>query len=216
MTKLAPSLLAADFSNLNEQLSQISKADMLHLDVMDGNFVPNISFGSEIIKDLRNVSELIFDTHLMISEPGRYIKAFADAGSDIITFHEEATNHSHRVMQKIKKTGCKAGISLNPNTPLHNIEYLVPQLDLILIMSVNPGFGGQEFISIIKEKISQTRDLIEKNNSSAQIAVDGGIKLDNVESIIEAGADIIVAGSAIFGSDRPEIAVKKFKERMRV
>lgn len=214
MAKLAPSLLAADFSCLGEQISQISGADMLHLDIMDGNFVPNITFGPEIIKDIRKDSDLTFDSHLMISDPARYIDAFAEAGSDIITFHVEATDHSHRVIQKIKNNECGAGIALNPNTPLTNIEYLLPQLDLILIMSVNPGFGGQKFIPIMRNKIARTKDLLEKHDSSAQIAVDGGIKPDNVNSIIRAGADIIVAGSAILGRENPETAVKRFKKKM--
>ncbi len=214
MAKLAPSLLAADFTKLKDQVSQISGADMLHLDVMDGNFVPNISFGPDIISDIRTISDLIFDTHLMISNPAKYIDTFAEAGSDIITFHEEATNHSHRVIQKIKNANCQAGISLNPNTPLTNIEYLIPELDLILIMSVNPGFGGQKFIPVIKDKITRTKGLLEKYDSSASIAVDGGINQENVNSIIRAGADIIVAGSAIFGSDDPKSAVEEFKTAM--
>ncbi len=215
MTKLAPSLLAADFSRLDEQLEQISSADMLHLDIMDGNFVPNISFGPVVIESIRDKTELEFDTHLMIENPGDYIDDFVRAGSDCITFHVEATEHSHRVLQKIKSAGIKAGISLNPGTPLNNIEYILPDLDLILIMTVNPGFGGQDFIPIMEKKISQTKEMLEKSGSQAPIAVDGGLKPDNVHSVIEAGADIIVAGSAVLGQDDPASAVDEFRARFR-
>ncbi len=215
MTKLAPSLLAADFSRLEEQLEKISSADMLHLDIMDGNFVPNISFGPLVIESIRDKTELEFDTHLMIENPGDYIDDFVRAGSDCITFHVEATEHSHRVLQKIKSAGVKAGISLNPGTPLNNIEYILPDLDLILIMTVNPGFGGQDFIPIMEKKISKTEEILKKNGSQAHIAVDGGLKPDNVHRVIEAGADIIVAGSAVLGQDDPAAAVREFRARFR-
>ncbi len=212
MIKVAPSLLASDFSKLAEEVKTIENADMLHLDVMDGHFVPNLTFGPGLISALRDKTELAFDTHLMISNPEDYIEDYAEAGSDYITFHIEATDHSHRLVQRIKDAGCKAGVSLNPGTSLEDIKFIIPDLDLVLIMSVNPGFGGQKYIPQITEKISDLNKMINNiGDKKAEIAVDGGIKLHNVNEIIKAGADIIIAGSAIFGSENRNAIIEKFK-----
>lgn len=199
MKFLSPSIMTADFTNLSNDIDQIVKAGVtnLHLDVMDGNFVPNISFGPKIISDLKNkYSEMVFDAHLMVKNPENLIKNFADAGCDYITIHPESTIHIHRQLQLIKSLGKKSGISLNPSTPLDVLDYILDDVDLILIMSVNPGFGGQNFIPSIKEKIKKTKELIKDKNIILQ--VDGGIKLDNIESILKAGATSVVVGSAIF------------------
>ena len=211
MIKVAPSLLASDFTRLAEEVKTIENADMLHLDIMDGHFVPNLTFGPGLISALRDKTNLVFDTHLMISNPEDYIEEYAEAGSDYITFHIEATNHSHRLVQRIKEAGCKAGVSLNPGTSLKDIELILPDLDMVLIMSVNPGYGGQKYISQITEKISKLNDMIKEVNNNVEIAVDGGIKLHNVREVINAGADIIIAGSAIFGSENPYETVEKFR-----
>ena len=213
MAKIAPSILSADFSKLGEEIALIEKggADYVHLDVMDGHFVPNITFGAPVIKKLRSVTDLTFDAHLMIENPERYIEDFVDAGVDIITVHEEATVHLHRLIQQIKGLGVKAAVSLNPATPLENIEYVLEDLDMVLIMSVNPGFGGQSFIPQCKEKIRTLKKMIDDKNLDVEIQVDGGVKLDNVKEIIDCGADIIVAGSAIFGEEDVVEATRKFK-----
>lgn len=211
MIKVAPSLLASDFSELAEEVKTIENADMLHLDIMDGHFVPNLTFGPGLISALRAKTELAFDTHLMISNPEDYIEDYAEAGSDYITFHIEATDHSHRLIQRIKEAGCKAGVSLNPGTSLEDIKFILPDLDLVLIMSVNPGFGGQKYIPQITEKINELNNMIKKLDNNVEIAVDGGIKLYNVNEVITAGADIIIAGSAIFGSDNRHDVIEQFK-----
>lgn len=213
MSMLAPSLLSADFSNLREEIEKIERggADYLHLDVMDGIYVPNITFGAPVIKKLRNISKLPFDTHLMIDRPERFIKDFVDAGVDILTVHSEATIHLHRTIQEIKSYGIKAGVSLNPATPLDNLKYILDDIDLILIMSVNPGFGGQSFIPVIKEKIKETRKMIDENNPNIILEVDGGIKLDSAKEIKDLGVDLMVVGSDIFGADDIEKRAKEFK-----
>ncbi|CCU79521.1 Ribulose-phosphate 3-epimerase [Halanaerobium saccharolyticum subsp. saccharolyticum DSM 6643] len=210
-TEFAPSLLAADFSQLKNQIQLINEADYLHLDVMDGVYVPNITFGPGLIKDIRDQTELRFDTHLMITKPERYIKDFVEAGSDILTVHLEATDHIHRVIQMINDQGIKAGVSLNPATPIESLEYLLPELDQVLIMSVNPGFGGQSYIPQMTEKIAKLKKIIEANNYDCKIEVDGGIKNHNLKEIVNAGADIIVAGSAIFGAADPAEALAEMR-----
>lgn len=213
MIKIAPSILSADFSNLKEGISLIEKggADYIHLDVMDGHFVPNITFGAPVIKSLRKLTEVPFDVHLMIENPERYIEDFVDAGADIITVHEESTVHLHRLIQQIKGQGVKAGVSLNPATSLDVLEYVLEDLDMVLIMSVNPGFGGQSFIPQCKAKIRALKKMITDRNLDVDIQVDGGVKLDNVKEIAECGADIVVAGSAIFGAEDVLETTKQFK-----
>ncbi len=216
MAKLAPSLLSANFAELEKEILKLEKggADYLHLDVMDGNFVPNISFGPPIIKSIKKITELPLDVHLMIESPERYIKDFVDAGADIITVHEESTIHLHRVIQNIRSFGIKAGVSLNPSTSLNSLEYVIDDLDLILIMSVNPGFGGQSFIPSIKNKIKDTRSLIDEKSLDIILQVDGGIKLDNIEEIVDLGADLIVVGSDIFSATDITSRTKEFKEKI--
>lgn len=203
MAKLAPSLLSADFYNLENQIKILekNKIEYLHLDCMDGTFVPNISFGPLVIKKLRSKTDMIFDTHLMIENPERYIEDFHNSGSDIITIHFEATKHPHRVIQKIKALGKKAGIALNPATPVSSLECLGDLVDLILIMSVNPGFGGQSFIEISKKKVVQAREFIKSTNRDILLEIDGGIKRSNVKEIIDLGVDLIVSGSDIFNGE---------------
>ena len=211
---IAPSLLAADFSKLKEEIQEVEKygAEYLHLDVMDGAFVPNISFGTPVISALRKHSNLVFDVHLMIENPDRFIKDFVDAGADIITVHAESTKHLNRTIQLIKSYGKKVGVSLNPSTPLDVIKYDVQNLDMVLIMTVNPGFGGQKFIESMIPKIKELKSLCLRENVNIDIQVDGGITPENVKKVVSAGANIIVAGSAIFGSNDIKQTVKLFRE----
>mgnify|MGYP001163255160 CR=1 FL=1 len=213
MVQVAPSILSADFSNLEEEILKLEKggADYIHLDVMDGIFVPNITFGSPVIKNIRKVTDIPFDVHLMIDKPERYIKDFVDAGANIITIHQEATTHLHRTIELIKSYGVKAGVALNPATPLETIEYVLEYIDLILIMTVNPGFGGQKFIDSTKRKIIKAREMVKERNLNILIEADGGIKLDNFKEIVACGLDIIVVGSGIFDADDIVERTKMFK-----
>ncbi|MBO7491643.1 MAG: ribulose-phosphate 3-epimerase [Bacteroidales bacterium] len=210
---VSPSLLSANFGNLEADVQMLnqSRADWLHLDIMDGVFVPNISFGIPVVKAIRKYSEKPLDTHLMIVQPERYIHAFKEAGSDLLTVHWEACTHLHRTIMQIKEEGMLAGVSLNPHTPISGLEDIINDVDLVLIMSVNPGFGGQKFIPRSLHRIAELRDMVERNNSEALIEVDGGVSRDNIQQIIDAGADAVVAGNAVFRSEDPaaEIAFMK-------
>lgn len=210
---LAPSLLAADFTNLGAALAKVSKADALHLDIMDGHFVPNISYGPSIVKQLRPLWDKVFDVHLMVKNPEAWLEAFADAGADIFVFHLEATDHAHRLVQEIKKRGMLAGISLNPSTPASCLEAILPDLDLVLLMTVNPGFGGQSYIVSMEKKIAEVREMIYKTGKKILLQVDGGIKEETITGAAKAGADFFVAGTSVFKADNPEAEIKKLKER---
>lgn len=214
MIKIAPSILSADFSNLVSDVRIIEEAgaDMIHIDVMDGHFVPNITIGAPVVKSLRKVTDLTFDVHLMIENPEQYVKDFAAAGADIITVHAEASKHIHRLLQMIRNEGVKAGLALNPATPINVMEHILDDLDMILIMSVNPGFGGQKFIPSIYNKISSLKEYLQSMDKKIPIQVDGGIGLDNIRQVYERGAEIIVAGSAIFNSDNVKEIIRLMKK----
>lgn len=211
MIQLLPSILSADFSRLGEELQTIEHAgvEMVHIDVMDGKFVPSISLGLPVIASIRKKSKLCFDVHLMIEEPGRYIKEFAEAGADIIGIHAEACSHLHRTVWQVKNAGKKVCVVLNPSTPLNVLEYVLEDLDSVLLMTVNPGFGGQSYIPQMTRKISDLSAIIQEKGLDTKIEVDGGIKLNNVRQVIEAGAEWIVGGSAVFEND-PAHNVKEF------
>ncbi|MBU3126519.1 ribulose-phosphate 3-epimerase [Clostridium tagluense] len=213
MIKISPSILSADFSRLGEHIKQLDAygADMIHIDVMDGMFVPNISFGIPIIKSVRKLTKLTFDVHLMIEEPSRYVEDFAKAGADIITVHYEADRHIDRTINYIKSFGVKAGIALNPATPVDCIKDLISNLDMVLIMSVNPGFGGQKYIKYCSDKIKEVRALSDKYNKDLMIQVDGGIDKVNISEVVRSGANVIVAGSAIFKNDEIEKNIKELR-----
>jgi ribulose-phosphate 3-epimerase len=199
---IAPSILSADFARLGEEVQEVKKAgaDWLHVDVMDGMYVPNISIGPLVVKALKRVIDMPLDVHLMIQDPDRYLDDFIQAGSHYIMVHAEAAVHLQRTVSYIRQNGCKAGVSLNPATPLSHLEYVLPDVDMVLIMTVNPGFGGQSFIPQMMDKISDLRTILDSYDREILLQVDGGVKVDNIKEIAEAGADVFVAGSAVFGS----------------
>ncbi|MBP6048036.1 MAG: ribulose-phosphate 3-epimerase [Chitinophagales bacterium] len=210
---IAPSVLSANFAHLQadfEMLNQ-SEATYIHIDVMDGVFVPNISFGLPIIKAMRKLSAKTFDVHLMIVEPDKYIDAFKEAGADILTVHLEASTHLHRSIQKIKSIGMKAGVAINPHTNISLLEDVISDIDLVCVMSVNPGFGGQKFIENTYEKVARLKNLILKNNAQTLIEIDGGVTLDNAKKLVDHGADILVAGNTVFNSPNPIQTIQQLK-----
>lgn len=210
---LAPSMLSADFNNLQKDIDMInnSKADWFHLDIMDGVFVPNISFGFPVVKHIKKLAKKPLDVHLMIIQPERYIQEWQKAGADILTVHYEACTHLHRTVQEIKNAGMKAGVSLNPHTSVSLLKDILPEIDMVLIMSVNPGFGGQSFIKQSLLKIAELREMADVSNPTLIIQVDGGVDITNHKEIIHAGANALVAGSAVFGSANPEETIKILK-----
>ena len=212
--EIAPSILAADFSRLGEEIAAVERggARILHVDVMDGHFVPNISIGVPVVSSLRKATTLVLDVHLMIEEPGRYVGAFADAGADMISVHQEATPHLDRVLAAIQERDIEAGVVLNPATPVATLSEVLPAVDFVLVMSVNPGFGGQKFISGSLEKLRQLKELRSRYNHTFRIAVDGGLGLDNVADAVRAGAEIIVAGTSVFHTADPAEAVRKMRQ----
>ena len=218
MVNLAPSILSADFCNLGAQVKTVEETntEFLHIDIMDGSFVPNISFGFPVIKALRKISKMIFDVHLMIENPSKYIDEFVNCGADIITFHYEAERHIDRTVNYIKNKGCKVGIALNPATPVSVLKNILPSLDMVLIMSVNPGFGGQSFIEYSIDKIQEVKNLAKKlNKQNLLIEVDGGVDTHNIKSIVEAGANVLVAGSAVFRENKIKENINALNEALR-
>ncbi|MEY3349446.1 MAG: ribulose-phosphate 3-epimerase [Bacteroidota bacterium] len=213
MAIIAPSLLSANFLQLENACNMIneSAAEWLHLDVMDGRFVPNISFGIPVIAAVRKATQKVCDVHLMIEEPEKFTQAFKDAGADILTVHVEACNHLHRNIQQIKSLGMKAGVAINPHTPLESLKEIIGFADLICVMSVNPGFGGQQFINATLNKIERLKNLIIQSNAQTLIEVDGGITVDNASDVVKAGADVLVAGNTVFNSNNPTATIKLLK-----
>jgi ribulose-phosphate 3-epimerase len=210
---ISPSLLAANFGNLEKDIKLVnnSSADWLHLDIMDGVFVPNISFGFPVIKYIKEISTLDLDVHLMIVDPDRYLERFKEAGSSILTVHYEACNHLNRTVAEIRRLGMKAGVSLNPHTPVSLLESILPYIDMVLIMTVNPGYGGQSFIENSYEKISELKEMIDKSGNEVLIEVDGGVDAGNAKKLVDAGVNVLVAGSSVFGSDDPSLAIHQLK-----
>ena len=211
---IAPSILSADFGNLQRDFEMInnSQADWFHTDVMDGVFVPNISFGFPVMQILKKHAKKTIDVHLMIVDPDRYITRFAEAGANVLTVHYEACTHLHRTLQEIRKNGMKAGVALNPHTPANVLSEIIAEIDLICLMSVNPGFGGQKFIENTYRKTSELKELIQKNNGTALIEIDGGVVLDNAARLVKAGADVLVAGNTVFSSPNPTETIAQLKK----
>ncbi|MBW2610321.1 MAG: ribulose-phosphate 3-epimerase [Deltaproteobacteria bacterium] len=216
MGKISPSILSADFTRLGEEVKEVEEAgaDYIHIDVMDGDFVPNITIGPMIVEAVRRVTKLPLDVHLMISNPDQFIDDFAKAGADIIAIHAEASNHLHRSIQLIRKTNARPAVVLNPASPLQMIEYILDDVDMVLLMTVNPGFGGQEFIPGVVPKIARLREMVEKRGLDIEIEVDGGIGPETINTVSSAGADVFVAGSAIFHSENYAQTISKMRERM--
>jgi len=216
MLKIAPSILSANFLKLGEEIkaAEVAGADMLHIDIMDGHFVPNITIGPFIVESIRKATSLPLDVHLMIEEPDKYLGDFIKAGADYLTVHYEASVHLHRTVHWIKESGVKAGVSLNPATPVWSLEHIIPDVDIVILMSVNPGFGGQGFIPQIIDKIKALKNFIKGKGLSTFIEVDGGVKLDNAKDIASAGADILVMGSAFFSSDDYGTTIKRLRKRL--
>ena len=216
MVKLAPSILSADFKRLGEEIQTVADAGAayIHIDVMDGDFVPSISFGMPVIRAIREVTDKVFDVHLMVSDPDRYIEAFADCGADIITVHAEACRHLDRTVSLIHSLGKKAGVALNPATDIRVLSYILEQVDMVLITSVNPGFGGQKYIPYCTQKIRDLRRMIDERGLDVEIEVDGGINASTIREVLEAGADVLVAGSAVFG-ENPAVKVREFLDIMK-
>ncbi|MBI5409389.1 MAG: ribulose-phosphate 3-epimerase [Nitrospirae bacterium] len=215
MIKIAPSVLSADFSRLGEEIKAAEKAgaDLIHVDVMDGHFVPNITIGPPVVKSLKKIASIPLDVHLMIENPDRYIKDFADSGAAIITVHAEACVHLHRTIQNIKECGVKAAVSINPATPLGSLEFVLPYVDMVLLMSVNPGFGGQKFIPEVLPNIKRLKNIINEKKLNIEIEVDGGVTVDNVAEVHRAGADIVVMGNAFYNSKDYTETVRIVRER---
>jgi len=214
MIKIAPSILAADFSHLADEIAKVTDAgaEYIHLDVMDGRFVPNITLGSPVVTALRKTTQAVFDVHLMVENPESQIAAFAKAGADIITFHAETTKHAHKLIQDIKAQGVKAGVALNPGSSLSLIEEILPDLDMVLLMTVNPGFGGQKFLPAVLDKIERLKAIIDGNDFAVDIEVDGGINAETAKLVIAAGANVLVAGSAVYNSANTSEAIAALRQ----
>jgi len=217
MAKIAPSILSADFTRLGEEIQSVEKAgaDLIHVDVMDGHFVPNITIGPLIVEAARRATHLPLDVHLMISDPDAYVDDFVQAGADSITVHAEAVEHLHRSIQRVRMAGAKAAVSLNPATPLHGLEYVLEDLDMVLLMTVNPGFGGQAFIRSVLPKIKRLRRILDERGLNVEIEVDGGIGTETIGEVSRAGADVFVAGSAIFLSEDYKSTIERMREAVR-